>query len=84
MQESKIVHNGVKIVMSSYLNFHQFMFLSQRENITEGSSTKAKSAKKCTFFSQTDFLPCEFLLIKKLEIEKTKTTFIISVLKVVY
>ena len=29
-------------------------------------------------------LPCEFLLVKKLEIEKTKTTFIIPVLKVVY
>ena len=35
------------------------------------------------FFSRTDFLPWEFLLSKKLEIEKTKTTFIISVLKVV-
>ena len=39
------------------------------------------------FFSQTDFygtdfLPWEFLLIQKLEIEKTKTTFIISVLTV--
>ena len=32
-------------------------------------------------FSQTDFLPREFLLMKKLEIEKTKTTFIMSVLK---
>ena len=29
-------------------------------------------------------LPWEFFLVKKLEIEKTKTTFIISVLKVVY
>ena len=36
------------------------------------------------FFSQTDFLPREFLLVKKLEIDKTKTTFIISVLKVEY
>ena len=34
------------------------------------------------FFPLTDFLPCEFLLIQKLEIEKTMTTFIISVLKV--
>ena len=37
-----------------------------------------------TFFSRTDYLPWEFLLIKKLEIEKTKTAFIISVFKVVY
>ena len=29
-------------------------------------------------------LPWEFLLVKKLEIEKTKTAFIISVFKVVY
>ena len=31
-----------------------------------------------------NFLPWEFLLVKKLEIENTKTTFIILVLKVVY
>ena len=31
-----------------------------------------------------NFLPWDFLLVKKLEIKKTKTTFIISVLKVVY
>ena len=31
-----------------------------------------------------NFLPWEFLLVKMLEIKKTKTTFIISVLKVVY
>ena len=38
-----------------------------------------------TFFHEhIIFLPWEFLLIKKLEIEKTKTTFVISVLKVVY
>jgi hypothetical protein len=29
-------------------------------------------------------IPWEFLLVKKFEIEKTKTTFIISVLKVAY
>ena len=40
--------------------------------------------QKKVLFSQTDFLPWEFLLIKKLEIQKTNTTFIISVLKVVY
>ena len=31
-----------------------------------------------------NFLPWAFSLVKKLEIEKTKTTFIISVLKCVY
>jgi hypothetical protein len=35
-------------------------------------------------FFALDFLPWEFLLVKKLEIQKTKTSFIISVLKVVY
>ena len=45
---------------------------------------KAEFAEEGTFFSQTDFLPWEFLLIKKLEIEKTKPTFVISVLKVQY
>ena len=30
------------------------------------------------------FIPWDFLLIKKLEIEKTQTTFVISALKVVY
>jgi hypothetical protein len=41
---------------------------------------------KLNYCSQTElnFLPWEFLLVKKLEIEKTKTTFIISVLKFVY
>ena len=36
------------------------------------------------YFHEHDFLPWEFLLVKKLEIEKTKTTFIILLLKVVY
>ena len=45
--------------------------------------TKADLPLEGIFFA-LNFLPWEFLLIKKLEIEKTKTTFIISVLKVVY
>ena len=36
------------------------------------------------FFFALNFLPWKFLLIKKLEIEKTKTTFIIPVLKVLH
>ena len=44
---------------------------------------KANNAEK-VFFSTNRFLPWEILLVKKLEIEKTKPTFIISVLKVVY
>ena len=35
-------------------------------------------------YAALNFLPWEFLLVKKVEIEKTKTTFIISVLKFVY
>ena len=50
----------------------------------QNHKVKAEFAEEGIFFLQTDFLPWEFLLIKKLEIEKTKTTFIISVLKVVY
>jgi hypothetical protein len=44
---------------------------------------KLNYRKKVLFFA-LNFLPWEFLLIKKLEIQKTKATFIISVLKVVY
>ena len=40
--------------------------------------------QKKVLFLRTDFLPWEVLLIKKLEIEKTKPTFIISVLKVLH
>ena len=45
--------------------------------------TKAELTQVGIYFA-LNFLPWEFLLIKKLEIEKTKATFIISVLKVVY
>ena len=34
------------------------------------------------FYSAVNFLPWEFLLIKKLEIEKTKTTFKTDITKV--
>jgi hypothetical protein len=34
--------------------------------------------------NRTQFLPWAIMLVKKLEIEKTKTTFNISVLKVMY
>ena len=44
------------------------------------SQTKAEFA----VVGITDFLHWEFLLVKNLEIEKTKTTFITPVLKVVY
>ena len=40
--------------------------------------------RKKVFFFALNFLPWELLLIKKLGFEKTKTTFVISVLKVVY
>ena len=45
--------------------------------------SKAELQQVGIFFA-INFLPWDFLLIKKLEIKKTKTTFIISVLKVVY
>ena len=45
--------------------------------------SKAELPLEGIFFT-LNFLPWEFLLVEKLEIEKTKTTFIISVLKVVY
>ena len=44
---------------------------------------KAELPSEGIFFA-LNFHPWEFLLIKKLEIEKTETTFIISALKVVY
>ena len=50
---------------------------------SERNFDKAELPKVGIFFA-LNFLPWEFLLIKKLEIEKTKTTFIISVLKVTY
>ena len=47
-----------------------------------GSTSLTRSIKpnlqKKVLFSPTDFLPWEILLIKKLEIEKTKTTFVIQ------
>ena len=42
----------------------------------------ARALAKTEFAEEGTF--CEFLLIKKLDIEKTKTTFIVLVLKVVY
>ena len=49
------------------------------------AATKAKFTQvSMYFFHEHIFLPWDFFLIKKLEIEKTKTTFAISVLKVVY
>jgi hypothetical protein len=48
-----------------------------------GVQTKAELPLEGIFFA-LNFLPWEFFLIKKLEIEKTKTIFILSVLKVVY
>ena len=44
---------------------------------------KAELPLEGIFFA-LNFLPWEFLLVKKLEIEKTKTIFIISVLRFVY
>ena len=64
--------------------------MQEKYDISDGAnwkydwSSKAKFTEVSTFFHEHIFLPWEFLLIKKLEIEKTKTTFIISVLKVVY
>ena len=52
--------------------------------ISEGIFTKAEFTPVSTFFYEHIFLRWEILIIKKLEIEKTKTTFIISVLKDVY
>ena len=62
------------------LTFGKISGRNKKKNI----GSKAKFAEESTFFLRTDFLPWEFLFIKKLEIEKTKTTFTISVLKVVY
>ena len=50
--------------------------------VLKSCSTKAELPLEGIFFA-LNYLPWEFVLVKKLEIEKTKTTFIISVLKVV-
>ena len=55
------------------LTLHGFAQATYRSNIK----------KKVLLFFQK-FFQIFFLLVKKLEIEKTKPTFIISVLKVVY
>ena len=47
------------------------------------SRNKAELPQVGIFFG-LNFLPWEFLLVKKLKIDKTKATFVISVLKVVY
>ena len=53
------------------------------------SRVDAKHMLKLNYFKNVlyfalNFLPREILLVKKWEIEKTKTSFIISVLKVKY
>ena len=40
------------------------------------------SESNCVFFPWTEFLPCNFLLVTMLEIEKTKHIIVTSVLKV--
>ena len=61
-----------------------FLTTIQFSQLLKPITAKAEFAEEGTFYLRTDFLPLELLLIKKLEIEKTKTTCIISVLKVVY
>ena len=58
--------------------------INLRKQDFKNACAKVEFAKEGILFSRTDFLPWEFLLTKKLEIEKTKTTLIISVLKVEY
>ena len=55
-----------------------------QKNHTVFIATKAKFIWVSIFFHEHIFLLWEFLLLKKLEIQKTKTTFVITVLKVVY
>jgi hypothetical protein len=55
-----------------------------KTTLNSENHVKAKFVQVFTFFHKHIFLPWEFLLVKKLEIEKTKTNFVISVLKVVY
>ena len=57
--------------------------ISQWVQIVNYEAIKAELPLEGIFFA-LNFLPWEFLLVKKLEIEKIKTTFMISVLKVVY
>ena len=45
---------------------------------------RSKNKAELLQLNVLNYLPWEILLVKKLDIEKTKTTFIISVLKVVY
>ena len=60
----------------------QFWFLTNLSS-TKASSTKAE-LPQVGIFCCTQFPSWEFLLIKKLEIKKTKPTDILSVLKFVY
>ena len=67
-----VLHNGVKPVCGCFWILNKL------------KQNKAKFTQVSTFFQEHIFFPREFLLIKKLEIEITKTTFVISVLKVVF
>ena len=60
-----------------------FDFPNEQFILVHMSFLKANNAEK-VFFSANRFLPWEILLVKKMEIEKTKTTFVVSVFKFVY
>ena len=60
--------------------------MAKKSGIWSGLISKKFNANKAELLklNRTQFPSLGFLLVKKLEIEKTKTTFIISVLKDVY
>ena len=86
-------HKGAKSTIKSFFKVkNQLLKLRFYKEATKNNEIfqliwhlfKAKFTQVSTFFHEHIFLPWEFFLIKKFEIEKTKTTFVISVLKVVY
>ena len=70
-------------MMTRRLHIKELQWDTLYSKQTNKQIPKAELPKVGIFFA-LNFLLWEFLLIKKLEIEKTKTTFILSVLKVVY
>ena len=71
-----IIQINWKILLNfrGHLELHMISILSVVASLVSESN--------CVFFSWTEFLPCNFLLVTMLETEKTKHIFVTSVLKV--
>ena len=83
---SKLTISSLTILFTFFFEIFSNSYKNIACSFIQNSCPSVASFLKLNYCSETElnFLLWEFLLVKKSEIEKTKTTFIISVLKVVY